>query len=425
MLRPRVDAQPMVGGRYSLRKGVQLMKSPSKNSQILDTLKPQAKVLVLDLDQSAGFCWVLPHGPLDAGWLAKPLPVSLRRLKGSRDVPGRYRVLQTTAMRALASESSEETAQVHANEEVVLFELGLAGNAVAGRVQPCGPKSGRTGWINLEIAGAAVLDAANLLGPEVAEVASQPDSKEFETAVWQVGRKYRALETQELAEKPNSASRPNFCCGTRKTALRGSLVQVRQLQDAGESVWMEVCVDDGPNPGQSGWIRSKSDHFLVDSREQWSVGRSKESVQEAMSPGRIVKLQTPSAKTCDALASYEIPDKAAEPVEELEKQDDDASNHLACGYCVCRLIPAERNHPATVTHHSAMELPASPSNQHESLSEAELQRWLRNVYLRYNPSLLPQVPEFMEKYKDNESSLVESVCRKYRVSPPRGWHKIS
>lgn len=31
----------------------------------------------------------------------------------------------------------------------------------------------------------------------------------------------------------------------------------------------------------------------------------------------------------------------------------------------------------------------------------------------------------MEKYKDNESSLVESVCRKYRVSPPRGWHKIS
>lgn len=31
--------------------------------------------------------------------------------------------------------------QVHANEEVVLFELGLAGNAVAGRVQPCGPKS--------------------------------------------------------------------------------------------------------------------------------------------------------------------------------------------------------------------------------------------------------------------------------------------
>lgn len=36
---------------------------------------------------------------------------------------------------------------------------------------------GRTGWINLEIAGAAVLDAANLLGPEVAEVASQLQSQ--------------------------------------------------------------------------------------------------------------------------------------------------------------------------------------------------------------------------------------------------------
>ena len=38
-------------------------------------------------------------------------------------------------------------------------------------------RGSRTGWINLEIAGAPVLDGANLLGPEVAEVASQLQSQ--------------------------------------------------------------------------------------------------------------------------------------------------------------------------------------------------------------------------------------------------------
>ena len=36
-----------------------------------------------------------------------------------------------------------------------------------------------------------------------------------------------------------------------------------------------------------------------------------------------------------------------------------------------------------------------------------------------------KVPEFMEKHKGTESVLVESVCRKYRVSPPSGWYKTS
>ena len=49
-----------------------------------------------------------------------------------------------------------------------------------------------------------------------------------------------------------------------------------------------------------------------------------------------------------------------------------------------------RNHPATVHHHSAFELPASPSKRLEVLSPMELQQWLRGIYLRYNPSLLPK-----------------------------------
>lgn len=48
-----------------------------------------------------------------------------------------------------------------------------------------------------------------------------------------------------------------------------------------------------------------------------------------------------------------------------------------------------RTHPATVTHHSAVELPAATKRQ-KVLAPAELQRWLRSIYTRYNPQLLPK-----------------------------------
>ena len=43
----------------------------------------------------------------------------------------------------------------------------------------------------------------------------------------------------------------------------------------------------------------------------------------------------------------------------------------------------------------------------------------------HSHDVLEKVPEFIEKHKDTESLLVESVCRKYRVSPPSGWYKTS
>lgn len=101
-------------------------------------------------------------------------------------------------------------------------------------------------------------------------------------------------------------------------------------------------MQDGPSAGQIGWIQSKTDRLLVDSREQWEVERHAKP-KEAMSPsGTIVKMA--DAKKSDALAAYEIPDQTDEPIEEIDRQDDaDASKRqLSCGYCVCRLVPAER-----------------------------------------------------------------------------------
>eukprot|EP00438_Fugacium_kawagutii_P025432 Skav204277 [mRNA] locus=scaffold409:127300:139917:+ [translate_table: standard] len=256
VLRPNVDAEPLPGGCYTLQKSAPLMKSPSRSAETQNELKKQAKVLVLS-KESAGFYLVLPEPPLKAGWLAKPLPVSLRRLKGSRD----------------------EIEQVLRNQEVVLLELGLScAGAVVGRVKTC------------------------------------EDSL--------------SASTCEMTPVQG-----------------GSLVHLCQLQHADEGLWMQVCVQDGPNSGQSGWIQSKkgTDRLLVDFREQWE-GEQQNAPVEAMSPtAKIVKLTDTDTETkklkSDTLAEFEIPDGPAD-AEEIDR--DDAERQLSCGYCVCRVIPAER-----------------------------------------------------------------------------------
>lgn len=105
-------------------------------------------------------------------------------------------------------------------------------------------------------------------------------------------------------------------------------------------------MQDGPNSGQSGWIQSKkgtSDRLLVDFREQWE-GEKQNAPVEAMSPtAKIVKLTDTDTETkklkSDTLAAFEIPDPPAD-TEEIDR--DDAERQLSCGYCVCRLVPAER-----------------------------------------------------------------------------------
>ena len=56
-----------------------------------------------------------------------------------------------------------------------------------------------------------------------------------------------------------------------------------------------------------------------------------------------------------------------------------------------------------------MELPESPPHRRqEKLSSAELERWLQSIYLRYNPSLLPQarIPEQNLKWKTLQLSFI-------------------
>ena len=221
----------------------------------------------------------------------------------------------------------------------------------------------------------------------------------------------------------------------------GSLIEVRQMEDCNGS-WMQISwvlsdnsfcfvwagmfsgVQDGPNLGECGWVRCKrKDKALVDFREQCQRMQKEDLMPMTPPPtgSRIVK-------SPDALAACEIPDPEAEPADELDTPGDlQASNQpLSCGYCVCQIVPPERTcftllcnflfndsragfavelvtfplwlsrtHPATVVHHSAFELPASPSKRLEVLSPTELQQWLQGIYSRYNPSLLPKATDLV------------------------------
>lgn len=53
---------------------------------------------------SHGFRWIQMNFKLSI----RVHPLLVRRLKGSRDIPGRYRVLQTTQLRATSSEDSQD-----------------------------------------------------------------------------------------------------------------------------------------------------------------------------------------------------------------------------------------------------------------------------------------------------------------------------
>ncbi|CAJ1346400.1 unnamed protein product [Effrenium voratum] len=408
-----VDTSPLVGGSYALTQRVPLLESRTQDSEILGTLEVQAKVLVLNVDDSADFCLVLPYERFGAGWVAQPLPVSLRRLEGSRDVPGRYRVRTPAALHSAASPKCKEIAQVEADEEVLLFLLCSERDAAPmGKVKTARNK---IGWMHLGI-GMATLDTVNLMGPEVAEQPRHSFAKDAKRILWEVGRKYRTLGEQPLVE---NLEQPAAKRGSFDLVPGGCLVHVWEMRTLEQCTWMHVSVEDGPSSGLSGWIQCWNGDDLVDTREQWEFERLLIADSHGISHGR-----SPSKGLLQAKVEV---DSSIQPMEHLEKDDPAGcgDREFGCGYCVCRLVPDGRSHP-TVHLHNSYALPEPQLKDGlEPLSPSDVEVWLNKVYARYNPNLLPKVPEFMEKYADRESELVESVCRKYRVAPPPGWYKAA
>mmetsp|Transcript_38893 Transcript_38893/g.77185 ORF Transcript_38893/g.77185 Transcript_38893/m.77185 type:complete len:166 (-) Transcript_38893:22-519(-) len=45
-----------------------------------------------------------------------------------------------------------------------------------------------------------------------------------------------------------------------------------------------------------------------------------------------------------------------------------------------------------------------------------LVRWVRSVYMRYNPSKVSKVDDLLRQYDGREFELVDMICKKYRVS---------
>ncbi|CAE7718333.1 unnamed protein product [Symbiodinium pilosum] len=441
---------PSAGSRYLLGSASPLFKSPRSTAERLVTLEPGAAFCIIS-DAGGGFFQIVPdkvdsgvgYLKLDAKLAAAG---ALRRLPSSRVVPGRYLLKEACTLREGPSSQSQElvevgpcersshdqlqSRQVMAGQEVLLFELACHPRAsgkcqVHARVKTQGR---RIGWMPFNDEEISKLGAINLLGPDVATIGkAASEGLTSGRAPWQVGQFYRTLKEQPLLEEPVKAASPKEL----GRVPGGSLVQIQKAADTstpelGRKLWLCISVADGKMSGSHGWLQSmEGSEYLIDIRAQWS--EEKLVIEELlaaelapMSALRTTKIgkvsgERASQPPLEVLGMDAQAD--SQPEHELEGHDRD----IACGFCTCRLLPIGRLHPTVRRDHDAG-LPPAPADS-KALSTQDLRRWLTSVYSRFNPNLLPRVPEFMEKYQGKEPELVESVCGKYRVAAPPGWCK--
>jgi len=438
---------PFSGGSYSIGKGktAPILKSSSSSSEKLSTLTSDVTFRVMS-DAGGGFYQILPDqvdGEIAVGYLqlnaAEIERTALTQLPSSREIPGRYRLRASSPLHDRPSPKSEEIGEVLAGEELLLFDL--SHHAQDGQCQVYArvkTQGNCIGWMVLEDAQGPKVDSTNLLGPDVAKIgndAAQQTLKGAHSGIasgsvpWKVGGSYRTLHSQPLFEQPVLERHQKQTQTLLETVPSGSLVrlsQIKKLADDPEKserkLWLMVRVVDGKKSGSSGWLRSvQGNQCLMDTRAQWE--EEKLVVEELLAAytAPISALRLPKVRKADGVQEIGNP-LEDQPIQELDSQLDNHDREVACGLCMCRLLPVGRLHPAVLQEHDHS-LPTAQADS-QALTNEEFHRWLTNIYSRFNPRLLPKVPEYMQKYRGREPELVESICSKYRVAVPPGWYKL-
>jgi len=389
------------------------------------------------------------------GWLLLEADSNLlerRPSNGSFEVPGRYFVCHAAALRKELSLFSQEIAKVKPGEEVLLLRLGLsetAGEAEAAQV--CGQmkaEGGEIGWLSLESGGVPQLDTTNLLGPGVADVYRQSLAAETrrtgavlpsvrhsilgsDRRPWEVSMNYRTLEELPLMESPKTTESLGKGGPAPPVVPGGSLVHVLQIQsikcdDLPTCPFARVSVEDGLQKGLQGWLRcsAKDGRDLVDTRDQLECNQILKRLRLGV-PSEKGTPQTPKINAQAGPASLsrlrgevDPEDAVVEGYSSLNDPD------IACSHCVCSLLPPERNHPTLLAVHEPAPLVEAGSALEglEPLPRADLERWVQNVYKRYNPRQISKVPDLLKDFEGQERSLVEKTCEKYRIDAPATWH---
>ena len=154
----------------------------------------------------------------------------------------------------------------------------------------------------------------------------------------------------------------------------------------------------------------------MDTRAQWE--EEKLVVEELLAAytAPISALRLPKVRKADGVQEIGNP-LEDQPIQELDSQLDNHDREVACGLCMCRLLPVGRHgatkykghciasresagcvlrdvlalgrlHPAVLQEHDHS-LPTAQADS-QALTNEEFHRWLTNIYSRFNPRLLPK-----------------------------------
>eukprot|EP00928_Gymnodinium_smaydae_P028608 TRINITY_DN21774_c0_g1_i1.p1 TRINITY_DN21774_c0_g1~~TRINITY_DN21774_c0_g1_i1.p1 ORF type:complete len:701 (+),score=111.74 TRINITY_DN21774_c0_g1_i1:133-2235(+) len=292
------EAAWLVGGRYSVVHRVVLYGKPeadcapvaellAKDTALLLALSPQLRPEDAEYPQWA----YLANDKGISGWAqveGPPLlkrPLRRRRLHGSWQVGGRYRVLGSPVLRADIDLESDAIGEVHSGEEVLVCILGLVLRSKSPRLRGyVRTDSGSLGWITIAIPGRQVLlDPHNLYHEEAGGGALSrmlsfalraPPRRRVMVCgaeeIWEVGGKYRSLSRVPLYLKPEHNDK---AVGFVK---KGVLVLVQHIYHTlsptgDDEVWLQVRFESMKGEkAKMGWVRvtNSSGKRVIDIRDQ-------------------------------------------------------------------------------------------------------------------------------------------------------------
>jgi len=223
-----------------------------------------------------------------AGGVADP-PLTMRRLRGSWEFGGRYRILDKLVLRAGVELESETMRELQRNEEVLILELGLVLRSAEPRLRArVRTDTGELGWLTIEVPSSPpLLDSLNLLSQAAARPSlfGKPSIKRHskptrritasgateDEEAWEVGGKYRVLMKTSLRKE---AELNSPIVGLLRLGTLVTVEEIRKVQWHPEmegSLRLKVAFE--PPSGtscRSGWMSStgNSGESLLDVRDQ-------------------------------------------------------------------------------------------------------------------------------------------------------------
>eukprot|EP00929_Paragymnodinium_shiwhaense_P011919 TRINITY_DN11832_c0_g1_i2.p1 TRINITY_DN11832_c0_g1~~TRINITY_DN11832_c0_g1_i2.p1 ORF type:complete len:800 (-),score=207.54 TRINITY_DN11832_c0_g1_i2:119-2518(-) len=319
------EKQWLEGGRYEVLQPIVLRSRPDvETAEITGRVRTRDAVLLMALQavpcaegggerllaylaNTKKTDWVSGWGQIEGPPL-QDRALRRRRLRGSWQVGGRYRVLGSPVLRAEIELESHQLYEVRSDEEVLLLDIGLVLRGGEPRLRAyVRTDAGQLGWLTVELPGVApLLEPLNLLSEEALAAKTsclglgskrRPAARitpAGQNEAWEVGGKYRTLARAQLHEGPEFDSK------IVAIAKKSSLLYVKRVQHVprpqGDSqVRLQVAFETSKNdPNQAVYWCTPVDsagELIVDTRDHLEYEKllmNSQAIQSApTSPGLL------------------------------------------------------------------------------------------------------------------------------------------